>query len=99
MRKDVVDDIFDRVKQILGDKFNGEVSVLLEKEEKSVRKSYGGESHYIGHQNRRETDKAKQAALVLIKQGVSVKEASKKAGVCHDVVYRILRKRTINSSR
>lgn len=99
MRKDVVDDIFDRVKKILGDKFNGEVSVLLEKEEKSVRKSYGGESHYIGHQNRRETDKAKQAALVLIKQGVSVKEASKKAGVCHDVVYRILRKRTVNSSR
>ena len=53
MRKDVVDDIFDRVKQILGDKFSGEVSVLLEKEEKSVRKSYGGESHYIGHEKRR----------------------------------------------
>ena len=99
MRKDVVDDIFDRVKQILGDKFSGEVSVMLEKEEKSVRKSYGGESHYIGHQKRRETDKAKQAALVLIKQGVSVKEASKKAGICHDVVYRILRKRSVNSSR
>ena len=43
MRKDVVDDIFDRVKQILGDKFSGEVSVLLEKEEKIVRRLYGGD--------------------------------------------------------
>ena len=99
MRKDVVDDIFDRVKQILGDKFGGDVSISLEKEEKLVRRLYGGGSHYVGHEKRRETDRAKQAAIVLIKQGVSVKEASKKAGVCHDVVYRILRKRTVNSSR
>ena len=49
MRKDVVDDIFDRVKQILGEKFGGDVSVLLEKEEKIVRRLYGGDMTYIGH--------------------------------------------------
>ncbi len=96
MRKDVVDDIFDRVKQILGEKLGGEVSVLLEKEEKIVRRLYGGDMTYIGHSGRRETAKAKQKALVMIRQGVSVKDASKKVGIGHMTMYRYLSKRTVN---
>lgn len=97
MKKDVVDDIFDRVKQILGEKFTGEVSVLLEKEEKAVRVYYGGGRYYIGHISRRESAQAKKVVLELMRQGMSAREAGKKAGICQDTVYRFLRKKAVNA--
>ena len=99
MKKDVIDEMFDRVKQILGEKFGGEVSILLENEEKAMRKKYGGESHFVGSYKRRETEEAKKKVLLRISQGVSVQQASKEAGVCQDTIYRFLRKRPVNSTQ
>ena len=96
MKKDVVDDIFDRVKQILGEKFSGEVTVLLEKEEKEIRKIYGKDAHYVGSYERKLKAEAKKNALILIRQGVSVSQASKKSGISHNEMYKLLRKRSVN---
>ena len=96
MKKDVIDEMFERVKQILGEKFDGEVSILLENEEEAMRKKYGGESHFVGSYRRRGTQKAKKKALELIRQGVSVENASKKVGIGHMTMYRFLSKRAVN---
>lgn len=94
MKEDIVDDIFTRLKTILGDKFEGDVKLTLQTEEKEIRGIYGGCKWYIGGNSRRDKKEALKTAVMSIRNGVSVVKASKDAGISHDTVYRFLRKRT-----
>ena len=94
MSSDIVDDIFTRLKTILGDKFEGDVKLTLQKEEKAIRGTYGGCDWYIGGNSRRDKQEALKIALVKVQNGVPVVQASKSVGINHNTVYKFLRKKT-----
>ncbi len=87
---DIVDDIFTRVKAILGDEFNGQIVVKLEDIETRIRQDWGGTEPYIS--KKRDIEKRKSIALEKLKEGKSLKEVAKQAGICETYVY-MMRKR------
>lgn len=87
---DIVDDIFTRVKAILGDEFKGQIVVMLEDEEIRIRKDWGGTEPYIS--KKMDIEKRKAIALEKLKEGKSLKEAARQAEICETYVH-MLRKR------
>lgn len=90
---DIVDDIFSRVRKILGNNFNGDIALRLENEECAVRRHWGGVDTYVPKIKRRQRDIAKKNALNEINKGVRVIDAAKKNGISRAEVYRLLNKK------
>lgn len=86
---DIVDDILSRVKNILGDKFSGDIVIKLEKEEENIRRYWGGCESYV----RKRTDQSK--ARIIVKnereRGVSVAEIASNTGISRTQVYRLIK--------
>lgn len=87
---DIVEDIFARVKQILGDEFKGDIAIKLKNEEEKVRQSWGGTEPYIS--KRRNKSEIKNKVLNDLSHGVPVNEVSKSSGISRAQVYRLLKK-------
>jgi len=86
---DIVDDIFNRIKNILGDDFKGEIALKLENEEKTIRQFWGGTTSYI---LRKKIDKERRKkAMEELKKGVPVKQVSEITGMSKVHIYRLLR--------
>ncbi len=89
---DIVEDIFARVKQILGDEFKGDIAIKLKNEEEKVRQSWGGSHQYVSNQRWRNRKK-KEQALEDLNKGVPVNEVVKSKGISRTEVYRLLKRK------
>ncbi len=88
---DIVEDIFSRVKQILGDEFKGEIAIKLKNEEEKVRQSWGGTESYVA--KRKNSKESKKQALTDLNRGVPVKEVIKRSGISRTRVYELLKRK------
>lgn len=87
--KDIVNDIFCRVKEILGPEFKGQIKVRLEKEESAVRKDWGGSDLYI---QKRAKDNARHEIIdKKIREGKPVQQIAKESGISRATVYKLLK--------
>lgn len=86
---DIVDDIFTRIKTILGNDFNGDIVLKIEAEEDSVRKEWGGDGHYIS--KKKNKDKRREQVISEIRQGNSVAVISRNTGMSKVHIYRLLK--------
>ena len=86
---DIVDDIFCRVKNILGEEFKGEIILKLEQEEQRIRQDCGGTEPYIA---KRSKEKAKEKAIDALKRGDPIKKVVNDTGISRTQVYMLLRK-------
>ncbi len=89
---DIVEDIFSRVKEILGDKFNGEIIVKLENEEEKIRQSWGGERPYISSTKSKRQKKNKKV-LRDLNEGRPIEEVVSNNGISRAAVYRLLKRK------
>lgn len=89
--KDIVNDIFLRVREILGPDFKGNIRMKLEKEEIAVRKDWGGAELYVNkHPERRERRKKVQENF---KKGMTIPELMKEQGISRTQVYALLKRK------
>lgn len=88
---DIIEDIFIRIKEVLGDEFQGQIVVKLAGIETKIRQDWGGTEPYIA--KKRDIQKRKAAALEKLKQGLSVKLAAKQSDVSENYIYMMLRRR------
>ncbi|SFI31273.1 hypothetical protein [Nitrosomonas sp. Nm34] len=86
--KDIVEDIFSQIREIMGNQFHGEVFIKLNQIEARVRQKWGGTEPYIP--KNREKKKAKEKAANDLKNGVPPKEVIKSTGISRTEVYRLL---------
>lgn len=91
MSNDIVEDIFTRVKEILGDEFGGQIRVKLDSIESGIRRDWGGGDAYIAR--KRDIEQRKADALDKLKQGLSVREASAQSGASVSCIYMMLRRK------
>jgi len=89
---DIVEDIFARVKQILGDDFKGDIAIKLKNEEEKVRQSWGGGHQYVSNQ-RWKNRKKKEQAMKDLNKGVPVNQVIKSNGISRTEVYRLLKRK------
>lgn len=90
---DIVEDIFSRVRQILGSRFDGEIAIKLEREENFVRKAWGGSDIYIPKIKRCSRKITKEAAISDVNNGIPVKEVIKNRGISRTEMYRLLKRK------
>jgi len=88
---DIVDDIFTRVKNILGDDFKGEIAVKLENEETRIRQQWGGTESYIAMKKSKE--RKRQQVIKELREGNSVASISDNTGISRVHIYRLLKAR------
>ena len=86
---DIVDDIFTRIKTILGNDFNGDIVLKIEAEEDRVRKDWGGDGKYI--KKKKNKDKRREQVISEIRQGNSVAVISRNTGMSKVHIYRLLK--------
>ena len=89
--KDIVEDIFFRVKAILGHEFKGEIVLKLEQEEQRVRMDWGGTEPYIP--KKRDRNKEKQKAIDDLNRGVPIPKVVNDTGISRTQLYVLLKKR------
>lgn len=89
--KDIVEDIFCRVKTILGQQFNGEIDIKLQHEERRIRNDWGGTEPYI-HKKCDKTE-LKRLAIEQVNQGIPVNKVAKNTGISRTQVYLLLKTR------
>lgn len=87
--KDIVEDIFFRVKNILGHEFKGEIVLKLEEEEQKIRQDWGGTEPYIP---KKKKGKANQDAITALKNGDSIKKVVNDVGISRRQVYLLLKR-------
>lgn len=87
---DIVEDIFLRVKNILGNDCNLEIRSKLEDEEYKVREDWGGTEPYILKKNK---ERAKQRAIEALKNGATVKQAASDTGISRTLVYMLMKRK------
>lgn len=87
--KDIVEDIFFRVKNILGHEFKGEIVLKLEQEEQRIRQDWGGTEPYIP---KRAKEKAKQKAMEALRNGEPIKKVVNDTGISRTQVYLLLKR-------
>lgn len=90
---DIVDDIFSRVREILGENFNGEVAVRLKKEEEMVRKMWGGSDIYVPKIKRESRQIKKNNVLKDINRGNRINDVAQKHGISRTQIYEYIKKR------
>ena len=83
---DVVDDILDRVKKIIGSD-NAHIIIKLEQEERNIRRHWGGSEHYVT----KRCKQIKAAALADLRRGVPIKEVISSSGLCRASIYKLLK--------
>lgn len=88
---DIVEDIFARVKEILGDQFAGDISVKLAAEEIKVRQTWGGTEPYIA--KKRLPRDVKKKAMDKLNHGVPIREVVSETGISRTEVYRLLKRK------
>ena len=88
---DIVDDIFTRVKTILGDDFKGEIAVKLDNEETRIRQQWGGTESYIAMKKSKE--RKRQQVIKELRDGNSVASISENTGISRVHIYRLLKAR------
>lgn len=88
--KDIVEDIFFRVKAILGPQFKGEIVLQLEQEEQRIRMDWGGTEPYIP--KKRDRNKLKQKALEDINRGVPIPKVVNDTGISRTQVYMLVKR-------
>ena len=96
--KDVVTDIFNRVRKILGVQFSGEINMRLNQEELKIRRDWGGGVQYI----RKDPDpsEAREKAINLVRQGTPIKVVVKSTGISRSQLYLLLKsKKRIESGQ
>lgn len=89
--KDIVEDIFCRVKTILGPQFSGEINLKLQQEEKKIRNDWGGTEPYI--QKKCDRTELKRLAIEQVNQGIPVHKVVKNTGISRTQVYFLLKTR------
>jgi len=89
--KDIVEDIFSRVRSILGDEFKDQIIIKLEQEEIKIRHDWGGTEPYIA--KKRDREKRKQEVKEELNRGSTIKEVTRKTGICRTVIYDMLKRR------
>lgn len=89
--KDVVTDIFHRVRGILGTDWRIDIAVKLQQEELKVRRDWGGGVQYI----RKDPDRseAREKAVNLVRQGTPIKVVVKSTGISRSQLYLLLKSR------
>lgn len=85
--KDIVEDIFFRVKKILGAEFNGEIVLLLEKEKEKVRIDWAGTEPYIPKNTYKKKVKQELA------RGTPIHDLPMKTGISRRQIYRLLKQK------
>ena len=96
--KDIVTDIFHRVRGILGVQFSGEINVKLQQEELKIRREWGGGVQYI----RKDPDpsESREKAITLVRQGTPIKVVVKSTGISRSQLYLLLKsKKRIESGQ
>lgn len=88
---DIVDDIFTRIKTILGNNFDGDIVLKIDAEEDNVRKEWGGDGHYVSKKKNKEKRRAQ--VVSEIRQGNSVATISRNTGMSKVHIYRLLKSR------
>lgn len=83
---DVVDDIIERVKKIIGSE-NAQIIIKLEQEERNIRKHWGGAEHYVAKNYKQ----IKAIALADLRRGVPIKEVISTSGLCRASIYKLLK--------
>jgi len=91
MCDDIVDDIFKRVRSVLGSNFNGEIRIKLEKEEVRVRQAWGGTEPYI--RKKPNIEKRRHEARQHLNRGYTVKQVEKTVSLSRSEIYKLLRKK------
>ena len=87
-QKDIVEDIFFRVKTILGQEFSNEIAD--KQEEQRIRNEWGGSEPYIPKRNK---ERANQKALEQLKQGIPVKKIASNTGISVAQAYILLKRK------
>lgn len=88
VKTDLIDDIFDRVKNIIGADSNATVKIALESEKDKVRLERGGSSQYIF-----KSSKVDKKCIILseLRKGLTVKEISSSTGISRTLIYNYLK--------
>lgn len=87
---DIVDDIFTRVRSMLGDDFEGKIEIKLDEVENDVRKYWGGRDAYVTKKNGR---KIRENALREINNGTPISVVIQKYAISRTGVYSLLRRK------
>jgi Mor family transcriptional regulator len=88
---DIVDDIFARVKAVLGDDFKGQIVVKLAQEELRIRQDWGGTEHYIV--KNRQFKKKKEQAKEELRRGAKICDVVRETGISRSLIYQMLKRR------
>lgn len=88
---DIVEDIFARVREILGDRFAGEISVKLAEEEDRVRQAWGGTEPYVA--KRRDRGCIKKMAMDKLNHGAPIQAVVNETGISRAGIYRLLKRK------
>ena len=86
---DIVDDIFLRIKNVLGNDFDGEILLKIEKEEINIRQDWSGTTAYVTKHKLKEEKRKKVDEE--IKNGVPVKIIARNTGMSRGHIYRLLK--------
>jgi hypothetical protein len=86
-KRDIIEDIFFRVRKILGEDIKTKVIVLLDKEEENVRMEWAGTEQYIAKK------RSKNKVRAELGKGTHIKDMPAKVGISRRQIYRLLKQR------
>lgn len=88
-KHDLIDDIFARVKEIMGESSDLSIKIgLIDKEKAAIRKNFGGAAHYV---YKKDQNDLKCIILSELRSGLTVKQVSVKTGISKTHLYRLLK--------
>ncbi len=86
---DVVEDIFIRIRDILGEEFKGEIAIRIDAEETKIRQDWGGIESYIA--KKKDRMRRREIAITELRRGTTVKEVVNLTGMCRSHLYKLLK--------
>lgn len=89
--RDIVEDIFTRIRKILGQEYQGDIAGKIDTEEQRIRQEWGGSETYVP--KKRVNKQKKEQALQDLKKGVPANEVSRKTGISRSLVYELLKRK------
>lgn len=87
--RDIVEDIFTRIRKILGQEYQGDIAGKIDTEEQRIRQEWGGSETYVS--KKRGNEQKREQALQDLKRGIPANEVSRKTGISRAQVYRLLK--------
>ncbi|AKH39150.1 MULTISPECIES: helix-turn-helix domain-containing protein [Nitrosomonas] len=91
--KDIVEDIFSQIREIMGNQFHGEIFLKLTQIEARVRQKWGGTEPYVP----KSREKKRAKAANDLKNGMSPKDVMKTTGISRSEVYKLLNRNNWSS--